>query len=57
MVDQLRSSGLNVTYVKKMEPIVDHLRVTGEPKDSIVFFGGDDLFELADSLHQHYEWG
>jgi UDP-N-acetylmuramate--alanine ligase len=50
LVEQMRSAGLNVTYIPEMEPIVEHLARTVRTGETAVFFGGDDLFALADDL-------
>jgi UDP-N-acetylmuramate--alanine ligase len=42
-----RETGAAV-YIKEMEDIVPYLRRTHVPGETIVFFGGDDLFDLAD---------
>jgi len=54
LVEQLRSAGVNVTYIEKMEGIADHLLATAGRGDCVVFFGGNDLFEIADTVHQRY---
>ena len=43
-----------VGYVERMEPIAHRLLETGRPGDCIVFFGGDDLFEIADELCREF---
>jgi UDP-N-acetylmuramate--alanine ligase len=42
-----RETGAAV-YIKDMEGIIPYLRRTHVPGETIVFFGGDDLFDLAD---------
>ena len=46
---KIRESGSTVTHVPEMDDIVAHLRETVEPDGMVIFFGGDDLFRLADS--------
>ncbi len=55
LVEELRKAGLNVSYVEEMEPIVDHVAAGASRKDCVVFFGGNDLFEIAEKLHRTYE--
>ncbi len=50
LVEKLRDGGLNVTYLPEMETIPDYLEREGEKGDCVVFFGGNDLFELAEGL-------
>ncbi len=52
LVEKLRQGGLNVTYLPDMETIPDYLERTGNAGDCVVFFGGNDLFELAEQLCQ-----
>jgi hypothetical protein len=37
-----------VSFVPEMDGIIEHLMQRIEPGQQIIFFGGDDLFELAD---------
>ena len=46
---KIRESGSTVTHVPEMDDSVAHLRETVEPDGMVIFFGGDDLFRLADS--------
>jgi UDP-N-acetylmuramate--alanine ligase len=54
LCEEMRRAGRKVTYIEEMEPIVGHLRAHSRPGDCIVFFGGDDLFALADELAAHF---
>lgn len=54
LVEQLRDNGLNVTYIREMEEIVDYLVATSGMRDCAVFFGGDDLFQIAECLHARF---
>jgi len=55
LVEELRKAGLNVSYVEEMDPIVDHVVRGATRRDCVVFFGGNDLFEIAERLHRRYE--
>ncbi|MBM4353698.1 MAG: UDP-N-acetylmuramate--L-alanine ligase [Deltaproteobacteria bacterium] len=55
LVDELRKAGLDVSYVEEMAPIVDHVLARASQRDCVVFFGGNDLFEIAQRLHEKYE--
>jgi len=50
LIDKIRSTGCDVTFVEEMNNINDHLISHITPGQQIIFFGGDDLFELADDL-------
>jgi len=50
LVDNMASAGLNVRYVREMNQIADYLESTSKEGDSVVFFGGQDLFEIADEV-------
>jgi UDP-N-acetylmuramate--alanine ligase len=50
LVEKLRAGGLNVTYLPEMETIPGYLEKEGAAGDCVVFFGGNDLFELAEEL-------
>lgn len=50
LVEKVRSAGCEVVYVPDMEAIPDALRERAGPGDVVVFFGGDDLFRVADTL-------
>lgn len=49
LCDKIRESGSEVTYIPGMEDIVPHLRDHIGEGEQVIFFGGDDLFRLADS--------
>lgn len=48
LCDKIRSRGPKVTYIQAMDDIVARLHETVGPGDQVLFFGGDDLFQLAD---------
>lgn len=48
LCDKIRARGPRVTYVPAMEDIVSVLHAAVGPGEQVVFFGGDDLFRLAD---------
>jgi len=48
LCDKIRARGPRVTYVPVMEDIVEVLHREVGPGEQVVFFGGDDLFRLAD---------
>ena len=45
---KIRARGPKVTFVPLMDDIVPLLLETIGPDEQVVFFGGDDLFQLAD---------
>ncbi len=45
---KIRSRGPKVTYIQDMDAIVDYLHAEVRDGEQVVFFGGDDLFRLAD---------
>ncbi len=48
LIERIRETGAEVIFVPKMEDITKTLNDICKPDDTIVFFGGDDLFRLAD---------
>ena len=50
LVGKIRQAGSEVVYIQDMNAIVDHLMERITPGLQIIFFGGDDLFEMADDL-------
>ena len=48
LCDKIRSRGPKVTYIQAMDDIIDYLHQAATPGEQVIFFGGDDLFELAD---------
>ena len=50
LVDQMRAEGLTVRHLPEMELIPPYLMDRSSPGDCVVFFGGNDLFELAEGL-------
>lgn len=48
LCNKIRSRGPKVTYVARMEDIVSFLHQTVSDGEQVIFFGGDDLFRLAD---------
>jgi UDP-N-acetylmuramate--alanine ligase len=44
----IRDRGPKVTFVQDMEEIVPFLHQAASAQEQVVFFGGDDLFQLAD---------
>lgn len=48
LCNKIRARGPKVTHVPHMEDIVDVLHGLIGPDEQVVFFGGDDLFRLAD---------
>lgn len=48
LCDKIRSRGPRVTYIEAMDDIVGHLHETVGAGEQVIFFGGDDLFQLAD---------
>ena len=50
LCDKIRSRGPKVTYVAQMERITDYLHQVVSPGEQVLFFGGDDLFSVADAF-------
>lgn len=55
LADQIGKSGVKVTYIDEMDPIVEYLFRSQQPGDCAVFFGGNDLFELVDQLALRFQ--
>ncbi|HPV04372.1 MAG TPA: UDP-N-acetylmuramate--L-alanine ligase [Myxococcota bacterium] len=52
LVGRIRDAGSEVTYVPEMTDIIPEILKVLRDGDTIIFFGGDDLFQLADELVQ-----
>lgn len=50
LVEKIRSAGTEVEFVPEMGDIVPTLARRLVPGDTVIFFGGDDLFRLADEF-------
>ena len=48
LCDKIRSRGPKVTYIQSMDDIIPYLHKAATPGEQVIFFGGDDLFQLAD---------
>jgi len=48
LCDKIRQRGPKVTYIADMEEIIPYLMETVADGEQAIFFGGDDLFRLAD---------
>lgn len=48
LCDIIRERGPKVTFVPEMDDIVGFLQTHASEREQVVFFGGDDLFRLAD---------
>ena len=57
LVEQMREAGLNVRHLPEMELIPPYLMDRSAPGDCVVFFGGNDLFELAEGLARKLSGG
>ena len=57
LVDQLAEAGLQVCYIPDMEAIADHYKAASSTGDCAVFFGGNDLFDIADELCRKLDKG
>lgn len=49
LCDKIRSRGPKVTYIAEMERITTYLHEVVKPGEQVLFFGGDDLFSVADA--------
>jgi UDP-N-acetylmuramate-alanine ligase len=52
LVAKIRHAGSDVTFVKDMDDLVPAITAQMLPDDTVIFFGGDDLFRLADRITQ-----
>ena len=50
LAEVMRDGGQAVEYVQQMEDILPYLEGSLGPADTVIFFGGDDLFALADDF-------
>lgn len=50
LVEKIRSNGSEVQFVPVMDDLLPALRTRLQDDDTVLFFGGDDLFTLADRL-------
>lgn len=50
LVDKIRAQGTDVTFVEEMNDIPAYLTERLQPGQQVIFFGGDDLFQLADAF-------
>ena len=57
LVEKIRSSGSDVVYVPVMEDITRVLQERVRANDTVVFFGGDDLFAVADAFAAQLDKG
>ncbi|MFT7581766.1 MAG: UDP-N-acetylmuramate--alanine ligase [Myxococcota bacterium] len=48
LCNKIRGQGSEVTYVQAIEDIIGHLHETVQAGEQVIFFGGDDLFQIAD---------
>ncbi|MEZ4268873.1 MAG: UDP-N-acetylmuramate--L-alanine ligase [Myxococcota bacterium] len=48
LCEKIRSRGPKVTYIQEMDAITEYLHAEVKDGEQVVFFGGDDLFRLAD---------
>ena len=48
LCNKIRESGTEVTFVPDMDDINDHLHANHAGDGMVIFFGGDDLFAVAD---------
>lgn len=52
LCEKVRAGGSEVIFVPEMDKIVQTIRNLISPKDTVIFFGGDDLFEVAKRLEE-----
>lgn len=50
VVDRIRENDLKCTYVEDQNQITSYLHEVVEPGDKVIFFGGDDFFQMADAF-------
>ena len=49
IVGKIRGTGMPVTFVPRDDDLVAALEKRVEPGDTVIFFGGDDFFQMADA--------
>ncbi len=52
LVSKIRSAGSTVSYVPAMNDLVARILDKMQPDDTVIFFGGDDLFAIALELQR-----
>ncbi|NOZ00592.1 MAG: hypothetical protein GXP54_01720, partial [Deltaproteobacteria bacterium] len=57
LVDRIRAGGTEVVYVPEMEDIAPSLMELMHDGDTVIFFGGDDLFQVADRFAEGLKEG
>ena len=57
LCDKIRSRGPKVTYIQSMDDIIPYLHEVAKPGEQVLFFGGDDLFQLADRYAEGLDAG
>ena len=50
VVEKIRADGLKVTHIPELSDIKPYLLERARPGDKVIFFGGDDFFEMADAF-------
>ena len=55
LVQKIRDTGTDVTFLPEMDDIPDYLVKRLTAGQQLIFFGGDDLFRLADALIERVE--
>jgi UDP-N-acetylmuramate--alanine ligase len=50
VVDRIRENDLKCTYIEDQTQINDYLYEHVRPGDKVIFFGGDDFFQMADEF-------
>ena len=57
LCNKIRESGSTVEFIPEMDDIVPYLMDNIDGDNMVIFFGGDDLFRLADGYLQQLETG
>ena len=50
VVEKIRENDLHVTHIPDQNDINDYLLENTRPGDKVIFFGGDDFFQMADAF-------
>ena len=50
VVQKIRENGLKVTHIPDQDDINAYLLKVARPGDKVIFFGGDDFFQMADAF-------
>lgn len=55
LVSKIRAAGSSVSYVPEMNDLVPTILQSMRPDDTVIFFGGDDLFGIANQVQERLQ--